>query len=263
MGRKRIHFENKCSYCGRNFKRRYNLVVHERVHNGDKPYACTLEDCRRRFAYKSSLDSHMVSHRRAAENSAEVQKGQHECSWKGKIDEELRKLEAELVGDTWMGSTVFLADTQNEEHEKSSRQWQQQDSSFEGGTRITQPSSQLSDTEDISRGGMETPYCHGLSYLEQYHLSAEKHTLAMASAAESLDDSLSSRGCKWNDERTSTESYYHCGNHDTCSTINPSHCNDSRFVGSVPLNNRSILTDSCSPISNLGLPLLWFTESAD
>lgn len=97
MGRKKIHFENKCSYCGRMFKRRYNLVVHERVHNGEKPYACTLKGCAKQFAYKSSLDSHMVSHRRAAEMGGEIVTSPKRDSLRG-IDKELRELEAVLTG---------------------------------------------------------------------------------------------------------------------------------------------------------------------
>lgn len=64
MGRKKLNIIHKCEFCGKVFPRSYNLNVHRRIHTGDKPYVCQKESCTRSFAWKSSLDSHLLSHRR-------------------------------------------------------------------------------------------------------------------------------------------------------------------------------------------------------
>ena len=39
-----VHEEKKmdCSYCGKKFRRRKNLVEHERMHTGEKPFSCSI-----------------------------------------------------------------------------------------------------------------------------------------------------------------------------------------------------------------------------
>lgn len=53
-----VHRKKKfeCSVCGKLFRRKFNLIQHERVHSNEKPYACT--ECNRKFAYKCNLKDH-------------------------------------------------------------------------------------------------------------------------------------------------------------------------------------------------------------
>jgi len=49
-----------CQYCYKVFKKRRNVVRHERIHTGEKPYACS--DCDRRFSDESTLRQHIRTH---------------------------------------------------------------------------------------------------------------------------------------------------------------------------------------------------------
>eukprot|EP00190_Bangiopsis_sp_CCMP1999_P002260 CAMPEP_0198728798 /NCGR_PEP_ID=MMETSP1475-20131203/11758_1 /TAXON_ID= ORGANISM="Unidentified sp., Strain CCMP1999" /NCGR_SAMPLE_ID=MMETSP1475 /ASSEMBLY_ACC=CAM_ASM_001111 /LENGTH=163 /DNA_ID=CAMNT_0044491267 /DNA_START=121 /DNA_END=609 /DNA_ORIENTATION=- len=71
MGRRKLNIIHKCEFCGKVFPRSYNLNVHRRIHTGDKPYMCEEPGCTRSFAWKSSLDSHHLSHQRGALHSSE------------------------------------------------------------------------------------------------------------------------------------------------------------------------------------------------
>ncbi|XP_030053479.1 zinc finger protein 300 isoform X1 [Microcaecilia unicolor] len=50
----------KCSVCGKNFAKAYNLQVHWKIHTGEKPYKCT--ECEKSFRQNSSLMSHHRIH---------------------------------------------------------------------------------------------------------------------------------------------------------------------------------------------------------
>ncbi|RXG61221.1 Zinc finger protein [Armadillidium vulgare] len=51
---------NRCSTCGKGFKKPSDLVRHIRTHTGEKPFACKL--CCKKFAVKSTLDVHLRTH---------------------------------------------------------------------------------------------------------------------------------------------------------------------------------------------------------
>lgn len=51
----------KCSYCNKQFAKKFYWQQHERSHTGEKPYQCVV--CGRAFAQKSNVKKHMSSHK--------------------------------------------------------------------------------------------------------------------------------------------------------------------------------------------------------
>ncbi|XP_070149161.1 zinc finger protein 341 isoform X2 [Polyergus mexicanus] len=51
----------KCTYCNKQFAKKFYWQQHERSHTGEKPYQCVV--CGRAFAQKSNVKKHMSSHK--------------------------------------------------------------------------------------------------------------------------------------------------------------------------------------------------------
>jgi len=66
--RKHIRFTHRserkhvCETCGKAFSQKTSLTQHRYVHTGEKPYACEIFGCWKRFSSQSSRIAHIRSH---------------------------------------------------------------------------------------------------------------------------------------------------------------------------------------------------------
>ena len=67
--------KHRCKVCDKAFTRQSSLQTHMYSHTGEKPYACTVKGCGRRFSVISNLRRHRKVHARediASERSLEA-----------------------------------------------------------------------------------------------------------------------------------------------------------------------------------------------
>lgn len=50
-----------CGHCGKSFALKNYLILHQRTHNGEKPYQCDI--CEKRFSEKGTLVTHRKIHK--------------------------------------------------------------------------------------------------------------------------------------------------------------------------------------------------------
>uniref|UniRef100_A0A7S0BPB0 C2H2-type domain-containing protein n=1 Tax=Rhodosorus marinus TaxID=101924 RepID=A0A7S0BPB0_9RHOD len=48
--------------CGKSFNKKYNMQMHMRQHTNERPYVCSVNDCRLSFKWRSSLRNHLRYH---------------------------------------------------------------------------------------------------------------------------------------------------------------------------------------------------------
>ena len=49
----------ECSTCGKKFLVKQRLVCHERIHTGERPFACPLPRCNSAYMSKTNLATHV------------------------------------------------------------------------------------------------------------------------------------------------------------------------------------------------------------
>uniref|UniRef100_A0A7S3A7E0 C2H2-type domain-containing protein n=1 Tax=Rhodosorus marinus TaxID=101924 RepID=A0A7S3A7E0_9RHOD len=66
----------KCPFCGRMFNKKANCKIHVRKHTGEMPYKCSIQGCKRKFMWKSSLTFHEANgHKGGGPDQAEESHG--------------------------------------------------------------------------------------------------------------------------------------------------------------------------------------------
>ncbi|CCH40722.1 Zinc finger protein [Wickerhamomyces ciferrii] len=79
---------NRCTICQKQFKRPSSLQTHSYSHTGEKPFACSWENCGRLF----SVRSNMIRHRKLHERDAKLKSGSISSTGSGFEEEDKEHL---------------------------------------------------------------------------------------------------------------------------------------------------------------------------
>ncbi|WAR17436.1 ZN430-like protein [Mya arenaria] len=52
--------ENQCNLCNRLLPSRSHMILHKRIHTGEKPFKCDI--CGRQFNRKGNMKTHQITH---------------------------------------------------------------------------------------------------------------------------------------------------------------------------------------------------------